>query len=81
MQCLEYRIADALPCCATPLRIPFYFFFKVGFLVWAYHPSTQGSTVIYNSFIKPYIAPHVSRIDSVLKSTTDAAKSALNKIQ
>ncbi|KAE9023615.1 hypothetical protein PF010_g5041 [Phytophthora fragariae] len=61
--------------------IPFYFFFKIAFLVWSYHPSTQGSTIIYNSLIKPYVAPHVSQIDSALKRGEEAAKNVAAKIQ
>ncbi|RLN80150.1 hypothetical protein BBJ28_00015782 [Nothophytophthora sp. Chile5] len=61
--------------------IPFYFFIKVAFLVWCYHPSTAGSNVIYNTLIKPYVAPHVAQIDSALKRGEDAAKSINAKIQ
>ena len=37
--------------------IPFYFIGKVAFLIWAYHPSTQGALIIYNNAIKPHIVP------------------------
>lgn len=37
----------------------------------------QGSNVIYNTLIKPYVAPHVGSIDAAVKSATDAAKKAL----
>ncbi|RLN46754.1 hypothetical protein BBJ29_006017 [Phytophthora kernoviae] len=61
--------------------IPFYFFFKVAFLVWSYHPTTQGSNVIYNTIIKPYVAPHVGQIDSALQRGEEAAKKAASKIE
>ncbi|CAI5743082.1 unnamed protein product [Hyaloperonospora brassicae] len=61
--------------------IPFYFFLKVAFLVWSYHPSTQGSNVIYNTLIKPYVAPHVGQIDSALKRGEEAAKELAAKVQ
>ncbi|KAL3666948.1 hypothetical protein V7S43_007895 [Phytophthora oleae] len=61
--------------------IPFYFFFKIAFLVWTYHPATQGSNVIYNTLIKPYVAPHVGNIDSALKRGEDAAKKLAAKIE
>ena len=32
--------------------IPFYYFIKMGFLVWLFHPSTQGATWIYNNHIR-----------------------------
>ncbi|KAF1331288.1 Er membrane protein dp1/yop1, partial [Globisporangium splendens] len=59
--------------------IPFYFFIKVAFLVWCYHPSTVGSNVIYNAAIKPYFAPHVNTLDAAMKSAADAAKAATSK--
>ena len=37
--------------------IPFYFFFKVGFLVWACHPSFKGATLVYDLVFKSYIVP------------------------
>ncbi|EEY61946.1 uncharacterized protein PITG_13919 [Phytophthora infestans T30-4] len=61
--------------------VPFYFFIKIAFLVWSYHPSTQGSNVIYNTLIKPYVAPHVGQIDSALKRGEDAAKKLAAKIE
>uniref|UniRef100_A0A6S9EHY6 Receptor expression-enhancing protein n=1 Tax=Heterosigma akashiwo TaxID=2829 RepID=A0A6S9EHY6_HETAK len=32
--------------------IPFYYFFKLGFLVWSFHPSTQGANWLYEKVIK-----------------------------
>ncbi|KAG2780911.1 hypothetical protein JG687_00002192 [Phytophthora cactorum] len=61
--------------------IPFYFFIKIAFLVWTYHPSTKGSNLIYNTLIKPYVAPHVGQIDSALKHGEDAAKKLAAKIE
>ncbi|CAI5712585.1 unnamed protein product [Peronospora destructor] len=58
--------------------IPFYFFLKIAFLVWSYHPRLQ---VIYNSLIKPYVAPHVGQIDSALNRGEDAAKNVSAKLQ
>ncbi|GAB9474578.1 hypothetical protein Gpo141_00011698 [Globisporangium polare] len=60
--------------------IPFYFFIKVSFLVWCYHPSTSGSNVIYNTLIKPYVAPHVSTIDAAVNSATEAAQKATKSL-
>eukprot|EP01035_Chromulina_nebulosa_P022008 gene22008-28491_t len=37
--------------------IPFYFLSKVLFLIWCFYPSTQGASVIYNNFIKPFVVP------------------------
>ncbi|KAF0699596.1 Aste57867_9847 [Aphanomyces stellatus] len=56
--------------------VPMYFFIKIGFLVWCYHPSTLGATTIYENLIKPYLSGHVSQIDSILKQAGDASKKA-----
>ncbi|CAK4067809.1 unnamed protein product [Aphanomyces euteiches] len=56
--------------------VPMYFFIKIAFLVWCYHPSTLGATTIYESLIKPNLAGHVSQIDAALKQASDAAKKA-----
>ncbi|KAF1776769.1 TB2/DP1/HVA22-related protein [Phytophthora cactorum] len=53
----------------------------IAFLVWTYHPSTKGSNLIYNTLIKPYVAPHVGQIDSALKHGEDAAKKMAAKIE
>ena len=39
--------------------IPMYFFIKVAFLVWCYHPVTQGAKPIYGGLIKPFLLPHL----------------------
>lgn len=39
--------------------IPMYFFIKVAFLVWCYHPVTQGAKTIYGGLIKPFLLPHL----------------------
>ncbi|OQS07295.1 hypothetical protein THRCLA_00705 [Thraustotheca clavata] len=59
--------------------IPFYFFLKIAFLVWCYHPSTLGANTIYQSVIKPNLIGHVEKIDAALKKATDAAKEATGK--
>ncbi|GMH87048.1 hypothetical protein TL16_g10733, partial [Triparma laevis f. inornata] len=32
--------------------IPFYFFIKLAFLVWLYHPNTMGAVVVYTQVIR-----------------------------
>lgn len=49
--------------------------------MWCYHPSTVGSSIIYQSLIKPYVSSHVDQIDSALKKATDAAKAATSKAE
>ena len=35
--------------------IPFYYFLKLGFLVYLFHPSTLGATTVYNTIILPRV--------------------------
>lgn len=37
--------------------IPFYFLFKVAFLVWCCHPSFKGATLVYDLVFKAYLVP------------------------
>ncbi|GMH73185.1 hypothetical protein TrRE_jg9765 [Triparma retinervis] len=39
--------------------IPFYFFLKLSFLIWLYHPSTLGAVVVYTGVIRPYVLPYM----------------------
>lgn len=32
--------------------IPFYYFLKMGFLIYCFHPTSQGATTVYKSFIR-----------------------------
>ena len=42
--------------------IPFYYFLKLGFMVYLFHPSTLGATTVYNNFILPKMKEHEARI-------------------
>lgn len=35
-----------------PTRIPFYYAFKLAFLVYLGYPGWNGATIIYNNFLK-----------------------------
>lgn len=39
--------------------IMYYPLFKMGFLIWCYHPSTQGATTVYDKVLAPYVVPHL----------------------
>jgi receptor expression-enhancing protein 5/6 len=38
--------------------IPFYYFIKIGFFIWLYHPSTLGAGMIYRA-LRPFITPYM----------------------
>jgi len=40
--------------------IPFYYVLKVALLIWMFHPSSQGSLTLYNSFILPFFKKYES---------------------
>ena len=43
--------------------IPFYFFFKLIFLVWCFMPNTRGATFIYDKFIIKLFQKYESKIN------------------
>lgn len=62
--------------------IPFYYFLKLGFLVYLFHPSTMGATQVYNNFILPNVQKYEGRVKQVLKENVplDQLKDAADKI-
>jgi len=42
--------------------IPFYFFIKVGFFIWLYHPKFLGAALVYTQGIKPFVLPYLGNI-------------------
>jgi receptor expression-enhancing protein 5/6 len=53
--------------------IPFYYAFKLAFLLWAMLPQTKGAKFLYDSFLKDFLKKNESRIDAAL---ADAKKNA-----
>ena len=49
--------------------IPFYYYIKIAFLVWLYHPSFMGATVLYNQAIRPIILPMLNLGGGTQKKT------------
>jgi receptor expression-enhancing protein 5/6 len=47
--------------------IPFYFFLKVAFFTWLYHPKFLGAGVVYSQAIKPFVMPYIDSMSSVQK--------------
>merc|ERR1712216_113951 len=41
--------------------IPYYGLFKMGFLIFCYHPSTMGATQVYTKVLQPYVVPVIVR--------------------
>jgi len=54
---------------------PFYFLGKCIFLIWCMSPgSYNGSKVLYNRVIRPFVLKHESRIDGALNKAMGGAK-------
>lgn len=49
--------------------VPMYCEAKVGFVVYLWHPRTQGAMYIYETFIAPFLAKHEPDIDRHLDET------------
>lgn len=46
--------------------IPFYYAFKLAFLLWAMLPQTKGAKFLYDSFLKDFLKENESRIDAAM---------------
>lgn len=51
--------------------IPFYFFLKVFFFIWLYHPKFMGAGLVYSQVVKPFVMPHLNALH---KKSTEPAK-------
>ena len=56
--------------------IPFYYAFKVAFLLWAMLPQTRGAKFLYDNFLKDFLKSKESMIDRALRD----AKSSTSKV-
>ena len=45
--------------------IPFYYFLKVGFLIYLFHPYTLGAVTVYKTVILPHMAEYEKRLGQV----------------
>jgi len=46
--------------------IPFYYAFKLAFLLWLMLPQTKGATFMYDAFLKDFLKKNESRIDAAM---------------
>ena len=42
--------------------VPFYFAFKLGFLVWCQMPSTRGAAFVHSHILAPFLKKHQARL-------------------
>merc|ERR1712154_303623 len=53
--------------------IPFYYAFKMAFLLWAMLPQTKGARFLYDSFLKDFLKKNESKIDAALNDAKQSA--------
>mmetsp|Transcript_8637 Transcript_8637/g.17966 ORF Transcript_8637/g.17966 Transcript_8637/m.17966 type:complete len:180 (-) Transcript_8637:269-808(-) len=61
--------------------VPFYYAFKLAFLLWAMLPQTKGAKFLYDSFLKDFLKKNESRIDSAMNNAKNAAADVANTAQ
>merc|ERR1711862_676428 len=49
--------------------IPFYFLTKTAFILWLYHPQTQGAQIIYRQVLRPVLLPYLEKVKGATKKT------------
>jgi receptor expression-enhancing protein 5/6 len=50
--------------------IPMYFYLKIAFFVWLYHPQFKGATVLYSKVIRPLVLPYLNKKEKVEKKVS-----------
>lgn len=53
--------------------IPFYYAFKVAFLLWAMLPQTRGAKFLYDNFLKDFLKSNEPKIDAALRDAKSGA--------
>merc|ERR1712063_184648 len=63
--------------------IPFYFAFKLAFLLWAMLPQTRGAKFLYDSFLKDFLkksSDTPSRIDTAMAEAKKSADTTASEL-
>ena len=61
--------------------LPFYFFFKLIFLIWCFMPNTHGAVFIYNYFIIKIFKKYESRLDKGINKFMKKSNEMMDKAQ
>lgn len=80
MLCSSYTIRYDVPRAEVNnychIRIPFYSWIRLGFLLYLILPQTQGARVLYQSHVHPFLRENELAIDDFISSAHDRAKAA-----
>ena len=58
--------------------VPFYYVLKIGFLIWMFHPATQGAIVMYDNFVLPYFKKYEGDIINFQKEASSQLKKGID---
>ena len=61
--------------------IPFYFFLKLGFLIYLFHPKTLGAKTVYDDYLSQYVRAYRGEIEAQIRQATDKLSSAAESVQ
>jgi len=61
--------------------IPFYYVFKVVFLVWSFLPQTRGASIVYKRFIFPVFIKYERQIDADIATLEKAAEKVEERVE
>ncbi len=59
--------------------IPYYYAFKLAFLLWAMLPQTRGAKFLYDSFLKDFLKSRESAIDAAMRDARNAVSESNEK--
>ncbi|KAL3943570.1 MAG: hypothetical protein SGBAC_002351 [Bacillariaceae sp.] len=59
--------------------IPFYYAFKLAFLMWAFLPQTKGAKFLYDTFLKDFLKKE-NRIESAMADAKKSAESTAEEL-
>jgi receptor expression-enhancing protein 5/6 len=57
--------------------VPFYYAFKLAFLLWMMLPQTRGAAFLYDSFLKDFLKRNEARIDEAISKAQRSASTVV----
>ncbi|XP_074650532.1 receptor expression-enhancing protein 5-like isoform X1 [Tubulanus polymorphus] len=61
--------------------VPFYWFFKCCFLIYCMAPTSwNGSIIIYQKFIRPFVLKHQKKVDEAMGKVAEVASEVANEV-
>lgn len=61
--------------------LPYYHPMKIVFLVWCFHPSSAGCTIVYSWVIRPFFLPREEQIDRLIHRAHTSLAQACSEVR